>query len=294
MIDPLMKLLWTLFCSIVIAVLSMYQRAHAYVPKAKTIIEKTARNHGKGFYSLQLEVSFRNEQGTQTITENWLVENGESMFLEARGPGFSYQSVYRGKQKFFMDESGAEKSVRLAPEFFEDIFHFRGTEGLGSELVNLSIIPQRVLNKDTKVRSLKDVKYERESFVRLARTAGVINYALGKATPAESTALLPGVWIEQDRFNIRRIRFPSQVELTADDYNEYGRNLYYPKTRTVSWGQKSVSIRTIKVSAVNPSNDQKAKLSPSFLRTHKQGQIQSVQPEGDLSPLVREFYQKFR
>jgi hypothetical protein len=294
MIDPFSKLLWPIFYSIVIVLLSMFQRAHAFVPKAKTIIEKTAHNHGKGFYAIQLEVSFRNENGNQTVTENWLVENGESMSVEARGPGFQYTAVYRGKQKFYMDETGAEKSARLSPEFFEDIFHLRGAESLGGEFIGMNIIPARALNKETRIKTLKDVKHEHENYVRLSRTAGVVNYALGKPTPAESTTLLPGVWIEQDRFHIRRVRFPTQAELFADDYTEYGRNFFYPKTRTVSWLSKSVSVRTVKVAAINPSNDQKARLSPSFLRTRKQNQLQYTASEGELTPLIREFYQKFR
>ncbi len=294
MMDEFYRLLWTIFCSIIIAVLSMFQRAHAYVPKAKTILEKTAHNHGKGFYSIQLEVSFRNDQGNQTINETWLIENGESMFLEAKGTGFNYMSVYKGKQKFYMDETGAEKSSKVALDFFESIFHFRGTENLAGELIALNIIPQKALTKETKLKTLKDVKYEREPFVRLSRTAGVVNYALGRPTPIDAAAPLPGVWIEQDRFHIRRIRFPTLTDLVADEYTEYGRGLFYPKTRTISWGSNSISIRTVKVAAINPTAEHKTKLSPNFLRTRKQQQIQYSAAEDQLNPLIKEFYQKFR
>jgi len=293
MIDPFVRLLWPLFCSIVIALLSMYQRAHAFVPKAKTIIEKTADNHGKGYYSIQLEVSFRNDLGTQTVTENWVVENGDGMFVEAKGSGFHYAAVYRKKTKYFMDDRGAEKSARLSQDFFEDLFHFRGADSLGSEFVAMGVIPPKALSREHKIRTLKDVRYERENFVRLSRAAGVVNYALGRPTPPNSTPL-PGVWIEQDRFHIRRIRFPSATELTADDYNDFSRNLSYPRTRTVTWGQSSVSIRTVKIAAINPTNEIKSKLSPSFLRTRKQTQIQLVATENELSPLIKEFYQRFR
>ena len=292
--DEILRLLWTLFCSIVIALLSMYQRAHAYIPKAKTILEKTAHNHGRGFYSIQLEVNFRNEQGNQTINETWLIENGENMFVEAKGPGFSYTAIYRGKQKFYMDETGAEKSSRLSMDFFEGYFHFRGPESLGGELVNLNIIPQRALSKEAKIKTLKDIKYEREGFVRLSRTAGVVNYALGRPTPVEASAPLPGIWIEQDRFLIRRIRFPTLSDLLADEYAEYSKGLLYPKSRTITWGSNSVALRTVKIVGVNPTSEQKAKLSPSFLRTRKTQQLQYSASEGQISPLIKEFYQKFR
>jgi hypothetical protein len=289
MIDPFFRLLWTLFCSIIIALLSMYSRAHAYVPRARIILEKTARHHGRGFYSIQLEVSFRDDRGNQTVTENWIVENGDVMALEARGAGFSYSAVYRGHKKYYLDETGAEKTVKLPADFFEGIFHFRGAESLGSQLTALQMIPSRALAKE-KIRSLKDVKYEREPYVRLSRTSGVVNYALGKATPPEAATRDPVVWIEQDQFNIRRLRFPSQAELTADDYNEYGRALYYPKSRTVTWDGKSVTIRTVKVAAIRPTAEQKSRLSASSLRSKKAAPAAS----GGLNPVIKEFYQRFR
>lgn len=287
------KVMWGWACSLFL-IGSFSVSAIAYIPKTKIVLEKTAKNHGKGVYSIQLEVSFRNDLGNQTIVENWIIENGESMFVEARSGNFNYAAVYKSKQKYFMDESGSEKAAKLSPDFFEDIFHFRGTDSLATEFVSLGVVPARILAKDPRIRTLKDIKAEREPYIRLSRSSGVVTYALGRPTPADSATPLPGVWIEQDRFNIRRVRFSSQAELIADDYNEYGRGLLYPRTRTINWGSQSVSIRTIKVSAINLTNDLKSKLSPSFIRTRKQTQIQSTTADGEMGPLVKEFYQRFR
>jgi len=286
--------MWLIFGCMVIALFSMYERAHAYIPRTKLVLEKTAKSHGKGYYSIQIEATFRGEQSSTSVIERWIVENGESMFMEAKGGGVSIATLYKGKQKFFLDEGGAEHAAKLPSDFFEGMFHYRSWDGLGQSLVNYKITPPKVLAREPVVRSLKDVNFSHDPYIRLARTGGVIAYAIGKPTPPDVTIPFPGLWVDQDRFFIRRMRFPSQVEFTADDYGEYGQGLWYPKSRTVSWGQNSVTLRTVKVTPIVSSDEVRQKLLPSYFRSRRQDFVKSQYPQGETAALIRDFYSRFR
>jgi glutathionylspermidine synthase len=75
-----------LFGAIAVTLCSMFGRmAHAYTPKGRVILEKVGRQHGKGAYIVQQEVNFRDEKGSITLIEDWVVENGESIGLCTRG-----------------------------------------------------------------------------------------------------------------------------------------------------------------------------------------------------------------
>lgn len=285
------RLIFFLFGSFVLALFSIYEKAHAYVPKTRFVLEKVAKNHGRGFYTIQNEVVFRTETGSTSVIETWLIENGENMFLETRGAsGIPSFVIYRGRQKLFIDEQGQERAARITPDFFEDIFHFRTYESIAEELVRDGILPQKALTKEPKIRNLKEAVGNKESFIRLSRTAGTVTYGIGKPTPADSSPL-PGIWIEQDRFHIKRLRLPSMAEVAADEYGDYGRGLSYPKSRFVNWGANSVSIRTIKVAAITPTAEQKSKLQPSYLRSKKSTLVTTSQSD---NPAMKEFYARFR
>jgi hypothetical protein len=287
-----LRIIFYLFGTLVLALFSLYERAHAYVPKARFVLEKTARNHGRGFYQIQNDVIFRTESGSISVVETWIVENGESMYLETRGSAeVPALTIYKGRQKFYIDEQGQERSARVPADFFEDIFHYRTFESLAEELVRENILPQKALAKEPRVNSLKDTGFHKEPFIRLARSGGVVTYGIGKPTPADGTTPLPGIWIEQDRFHIKRLRLSSAAEILADEYADYGRGLSFPKSRSVSWGPNSVSIRTMKVSAIVPTAEQKAKLQPSSIRNRKASPANAMT---DTHPLIKDFYSRFR
>ena len=285
------RIVFFLFGSLLLALFSLYEKAHAYIPKTRFVLEKVAKNHGRGYYTIQNEVIFRAETTSTSVIETWVIENGENMYLETRGAtGIPSFVIYKGRQKLFIDEQGQERAARITPDFFEDIFHFRTFESIAEELVRDGILPQKALAKEPKIRNLKEAVGNKEPFIRLSRTGGSITYGIGKPTPTDS-APLPGVWVEQDRFHIKRLRLPSLAEVFADDYADYGRGLSFPKARLVNWGANSVSIRTIKVSAITPTAEQKAKLQPSYLRSRKTNVVTS--PQND-NPAMKEFYARFR
>lgn len=283
MLDPysVFRLVWLLFGAMAITMFSLIGRAaHAYVPKARVILEKVGKQHGKGGYIVHQEVTFRDEKGPLTVIEEWLVESGDSMSLEMRGGGQRASITYKGRQKFFVDDKGAERSGSSGGDFFEPVFYYRSWDPLADFLVKEKILPTKTLPRETYKKDAKEFAYVADPFVRLSRTAGVVAFALGTPTPADSAAALPGLWVDQDRFLIRRLRLDTQAEVTADDYAEYSNNFWFPKVRTVSWGDQSVHLRVIKVSST--------KQTPAA-RKRADGAREIF-----TSPVIAEFYKRFR
>lgn len=256
----------------------------ASVLKGSFILSKLAENSGGGYYQIEQEVTFMTEGEPLVLKESWLIENENSMRLNVSAPKNSKDSVsisvvYSGGAK----NSGA--ASRLTEEMFERYFHIRNPDNMASALIQMKIAPPSLASKKA-LRSLKDAEFQNESFVRLARLGGVVNFAFGNPTPADSGSLLPGLWVEQDQFLIRKLRLPSQAEIQAEKYNVYARGLNFPRQRSLRWADKQVQLQTLSVSP----------------RTKEQfnswGQKPQFRTDGILNPQLRtivdEFYSRFR
>ena len=128
-----------------------------------------------------------------------------------------------------------------------------------------------------------------EKWVRYSRVDGVVTFALGEASNPEQEKQSPGIWIDQDQFVVRKLRLPSQVEVTADNYNQFARNLNYPRIRTVRWGSNSAVIHLISASA-RPASAASA-FQPGSLEVAQKLDGLNNLPAKDA---VLEFYSRFR
>jgi len=264
----------------------------AYIPPTRMILQRTAENSGSGIYAIEQEVQFNNVHDSLFLRETWLVENDRTMRVTVSGTKdlkdqIKLQFIYAGGQRWSQNLN--RESRRISEEFIERYFNFRSTEHLAANLMQNKILPPNAFAKKPLPKNLDTLKYEPDEFVRLSRTGGVANYAFGVPTPAEGTPN-PGLWIEQDQFLIRKLRLPSQVEVTADNYTQYARGLNYPKVRTVRWGQNTVTIRLIGINA-RPAAANVSQFQPSSLDT-------STKLDGLLNQPAREavieFYSRFR
>jgi hypothetical protein len=134
------------------------------------------------------------------------------------------------------------------------------------------------------LKSAKDADNQPESFIRLSRSGGSIAYAIG--TPTDEDSDLPGFWIEQDQFVLRKFRLPTKVEVTADKYSTYARGLMYPRTQVVHWGNNQVTIQTISVSS--KSKETWAQFGQKAVT--KMDALNNL----PAASLVEEFYKRFR
>jgi hypothetical protein len=263
----------------------------AYIPPTRMILQRTSENAGSGIYAIEQEVQFSNAQDSLFLKETWLVENDHSMRLTVTGTKdlrdqIKMQFVYAGGLRWNL--GNGRESRRLSEDFLEKYFHFRTTEHLATALMQIKVLPPSALAKKPLPRNVEAIKYEPEDFVRLSRTGGVVNYAYGVPSATDANPN-PGIWIEQDQFLIRKLRLPSQVEVTADNYNPYARSLNFPKNRTVRWGQNAVTIRLIGISAKTGATP--AHFQPASLDSPLKTDGLNNQPARDV---VLDFYSRFR
>ena len=265
--------------------------ALAYIPPTRMILQRTAENSGSGVYAIEQEVQFNNVQDSLFLKETWLIENDRTMRVTVTGTKdlkdqIKLQFIYAGGQRW--SQNGNPESRRISEDFIERYFNFRSTDQLAANLMQLKILPANAFAKKSIPKNLDNLKYEPEEFVRLSRAGGVPNYAFGTASDVEGSAN-PGIWIEQDQFLVRKFRLPSQVEVTADNYNQYARGLNYPKVRTVRWGQNTVTIRLIGVTSRPPNTTNM--FQPKSLDTSTKLDGLDNQPARDA---VIDFYSRFR
>lgn len=283
-----MNIMWIVFSLFLFPVFSQ-----AYIIPTRIILQKTSENAGSGIYAIEQEVQFANGDDTLTLKETWLIENERTMRLTVTGGKdlqntFSLQFVYSAGQKFSLS-AGSRKGEKIPDDFLEKYLHFRSPEVFANNLAQLKIIPANGYQKRPLARSGTDFKHEPETWVRYSRTGGTVNYAFGVPTPVEKDVNYPGLWIEQDQFLIRKLRLPTQVEMSANNYNQFAKGLSFPKSRTIRWGNQTVTIRTLSVSA-RPATVANL-LQPASLDKASNWEGLRSLPAKDV---VTEFYSRFR
>ena len=220
--------------SVLILMLCVASFSSAYIPPTRVIFQKLTENSGAGGYEIVKEVHFNNPEAFP-LKETWKIEN-ERMFkvtvepLSAAKKG-KMQILYVNGQKAIISNQKKEIS-KLPIEHAERLFHFRNVENLAAYFTNLQVLSGASGNLD---------------LARLNRAQGVITYGLGKKTAENSNSLLPYLWIEQDRFVIRKVRFENGTEVLTEAFQTYPKGLYHPQEINLKWADKSARIKTISV-----------------------------------------------
>lgn len=259
----------------------------AFVPKATTILQKTAENNGNGIYQIEQEVTFPNNFESVTLKETWIIENENTFKLIVSGTKELQDSIYQQFSYNFGQRTGvgvpAMPPKKATEDFIEKYFHIRTTDNYINLMLQLKILPLSSLSKKT-YKNTKEMVYEKDPYVNLARVGGTISYALGEPTPAEGDTLNPEFWIEQDQFNLKKFRLPSKTEVTAEQYSVYARGFNFPKTRTVHWKNNLVTIQTLSVTAKTAKVTLNPKASLKF----------DLPEDLAAKPIIQEFYNLYR
>lgn len=255
------------------------------------ILGRLAKNDGKGLYAIEQEIQFRTETEPIVLRERWIIENGESMRVtvsEVKGSQEKWQHdiAYMDGKKYYRDEKGGLKSERYPSDFIEPFWHYRSAKSFIDAMIKHKMVPSG-FGAEKRIGRLENLKYQPESHVNLARTNGVVSWFLGEPTPASAPKLSSGLWIEQDAFLLRRLRFVSQAEVTADRFLASAGGIKFPRDRVVTWDTNSVTIRTLSVKSVPDSTARQ--LDPNLVGGNEK--VPAKLPE--LSQ-VKEFYTRFR
>lgn len=267
--------------------------AFAYIPSSQTIVGRLVRTHGKGIYVIDQDVVFQTTTEPITIRERWIVKNGEDLRLTAStAKGSSaqvrYDAFYKNGKRTAPDFQGNFRTGPVSREFIEIFPHTRTSRGFLNALVDAKIVPASFLKDRPRPSQVSQIKYTPDPLVRLGRTAGAITWIFGEPTPASSSNPKPAVWIEQDAFLLRRVRFPSAAEVISKKHGEFSGSLSFPRERIVTWDNSSALIRTVSVKPMSAAQADKF-LSPSSLT---KADAQAAQFPDQIQ--VKEFYSRFR
>lgn len=253
------------------------------------IFSRLTANSGKGIYQVDQELQFQLEKESLTLKERWWIDGGDNLRVSmssAKGgaDGFHYDALYKGQRKIVLGLPGQPQSVNFPNDFTEQIGFIRSPQNLVDFLVLNKILPA-TLEKDRK--NIAPNKRATESFVRLARTGGVVTWAFGEPSPPTSEKNLPAFFVEQDSFLWRKIRLASQAEISVDQYMTGPLGLRVPREKTISWDNNTVIVRTLAVHAVGASSSSQI-FNPSVISNQKTA---NKLPE---YPSIKEFYSRFR
>lgn len=266
--------------------------ASAWILPAKTIVQKTVENHGQSPYVIEQLVTLQAGDQTIQLKETWNIEDGQTMLLKVQSlkdapVSVSLQFLYRDGQRIQLQPNG-KTTKAIEPEFIELPFHVRTSEGFAYFLRQIQVAPEGILNNKPLPAKVADIKHSSEPFLRYSRHGGVVNYAFGEATAPDADSLKPGLWIEQDAFVIRKIRFPSGHSLSASDYQSHAKGLWFPKKRELEWQEKKASLQVLSVETRKPAA---GLFKTSSLEITNDYNALNQQP---LTALVADFYTRFR
>lgn len=289
LLNTTMSTCWLLMLALGVGSLPL--TTEAYIPPSKMILSRLVENHGNGYYQIEQELQFVMGSEVLSVRETWFSAGEKGLRLVAVGQNslkdkFYYQAQYSGTQK--LSFNGTQKITQKIPaEMSERPFHLRTSESFIQWLISLNILPDNYARTKPYSREKDNFIYPVEPFLRLGRTAGVITYVFGAETKGSPEKSQPGLWIEQDLFHIRKIRWPSQSELTIEELGNYSRHLVFPKIRNLRWDNKEVQMVTLSVTSkpLSSQNLQTLNLDPKH-----QNILEGLQQNSVLA----DFYKRFR
>ncbi len=251
--------------------------SYAYIPPTRVILEKVSDNAGKAFYQVERNVRFSNPE-IPILHESWSVESERALRLtvtpitragDAPLPKLTFLYV---KGLKYWNSNGSKVTGKISDEMLERFFHFKHSENLIQLLKQLGIISTAQGNLD---------------LARLNRSQGVVTYGIGRPTDAGSRPTSPYLWVGQDTFLIRKIRFSENTELIANDYENFPKGLSYPMILHLNWSDQKVKMNTLSVSLVK-------KFKPTVFQSSQLEDIRPFENAFSRWSEVIEFYKRFR
>ncbi len=244
----------------------------AYILPFETILSKTAERAGALIIAIEQNVTFKEGSEEYIIQEKWLIEGDKNLKLSASGVGtlkdlIQVHYIYNNKKR--TELIGKNKVVTEIPaEFFERFLAIKSLDSYRTYLKEQGI----------------------SSKVRLSRAMGAISFAIGNAST--EGALSPQIWIDQEVFNLNKIRFATAANVEFSDYKEYGgenNTFHYPTTKVVSWADRKVVVKVTHVSIKSA-----ATLKDFYPERLDLPSEIILANSGPLGQKIDEFYKRFR
>lgn len=259
---------------------SLNSAAQAYVPPSSFLVQKLAQTTGSGIYLVDQDVLFQNGADSLILKEQIMIENESSMKILVTGTRDLKDTV---SALFVYGDSASSNARKSSNEHFERLLFARSTQFWNLFLVQTKILSSSSLAKKAP-RNLREAEYAADPYTRITRLSGALALQLGQVSTSEIK--WPSLWIDQENFFLRQVRFEADADVLFDQHSLYARQLTYPKIKVVRWGNHTVNISVNSVSSRNKTQFQQF---GAQAKTRWDG-IQA-QPCRDV---LTEFYQRFR
>ncbi len=268
--------------------------AEAYIPSARMILDRVADNSLKTPLLVEQEVTLSTSEQSVSVKEQWLFESENSMRLIVKGDKdlkdqIVFQSLYSDSQKT-SSVSGYLQTRKLSRTLFEKIFFIKTAENLMRFLVQQGIVTDEIFRSQNfkRLPGNAGFQYQPETFLRLGRIGGGVAYVFGPTPKGEGVG--PGFWVEQDQFNILKLRSSTGEEFRAEKPTTFSRGARWPKEINFSWGAGQTSAQ----GQVQVTN---VRIADSAQKQIFQKNVDKRTPDFERSTskyLLEEFYQRFR
>lgn len=263
--------------------------AQAFIPPSDYLVGKVVKNHGRGYFVIEQDVTFKNESETLTLREKWTIQDAENMRLTVTGGSVALNILIQSGKVYYTNNGTSISSRKISPESFERFFHARTDKTLTEYLMSSKVLSQSPLRNRVRPRAVSQIKPEIDPYVRLVRVDETPTLLISSTPNPADSGSSPGLWVDQNNFTIKKIRFPSGAEVVASQYQSLSQELVYARTKTVNYDNNTIEIRLVKANSIAKTKDTEALFSSGTLlgTTSSWGQ-------SSLSSQVQDFYQRFR
>ena len=271
----------------------------SYIPSSDFILKEVLKNHGRSNYLIQQELTFPIEKTQKIVRETWHVTVNKKqdlqLHLSAKSDGLNIERLYINNMVYYKNNKKSLKKSKWSSEFIEPWFIGRSLQRLQKTMIahemtetsalnwnpSLFAPPPKTKSKENK-KSLTNIQIP----INLSIHQGQVMYTYQKDEKG------PGLWIEQDKFVIRKIKLKTSTEVLASRYLEHTGYLKMPQHRILIYDDISIPIKTTKVSRLSDNKKLQQKLS---LQNFRRSQENTTQWEEDeTSSLIKDFYSRFR
>lgn len=257
-------------------------QALAFIPRADYVLKKAAERSGKGAFQIEKIAHFKDQINKFSLRESWLVQDERTLKLTVRtGHQVVYQALFLNGKKHIKGENPQSVGV----DFFEPHFHHRSSKSWLTQLVQMKVLTPKALEAPV-IRDLKGYQYQGDGEVRLARTQGLITFALG--TPRfDAGSASNQFWFDQDQFQLVRMTFQTGAEVRTRGTKTSGKGMFHPAEVIVTSELGSISIETQSIESIKANA---AAFDPKLLSPPRWDLL----PSADLRPQIEGFYSRFR
>lgn len=266
--------------------------SQAYIPSSKMILDKVVENYLKTPLYVEQEVHLTSSQSSVFLKEQWLFESENSVRVIVRGEKDLQDLIHfqinisdnqRSSSLF-----GALQTSKLSHPLFEKVFFIKNADNLKRFLIQQEIVGNDIFNSQNfkKIPGNNGFQHQAEPFLRLGRVSGIVSYILGPASRDEKAT--PGFWIEQDLFNILKIRNSQGEEFRTEKLVSFSRGARWSKEMQFSWGspQSTAQIQATTVKLADANHRQ------LFQKRTERRSLEFEKHPG--KHLIEEFYSRFR